>query len=91
MLPFRLVFTNSVAAEAVLRSYFLESNPSLTFCDADAADAETPLKPSELQVLRAQYEKEGEYVGIQTKFNYAWVRLHHDSWYFVARLSVNFE
>ncbi|KAF2762353.1 mitochondrial fission 1 protein [Pseudovirgaria hyperparasitica] len=37
-----------------------------------AADAESPLKPEELQVLRAQYEKEGDYVGIQTKFNYAW-------------------
>ncbi|KIW90164.1 mitochondria fission 1 protein [Cladophialophora bantiana CBS 173.52] len=37
-----------------------------------AADAESPLKPVELQVLRAQYEKEGEYVGVQTKFNYAW-------------------
>jgi len=37
-----------------------------------AADAESPLKPAELQVLRSQYEKEGEYVGIQTKFNYAW-------------------
>ena len=24
-------------------------------------------------MLRAQYEKEGEYVGLQTKFNYAWV------------------
>lgn len=33
----------------------------------------SPLKPEELQVLRGQYEKEGEYVGIQTKFNYAWV------------------
>lgn len=33
----------------------------------------SPLKPDELQVLRAQYEKEGEYVGVQTKFNYAWV------------------
>ncbi|KAL1618768.1 Mitochondrial fission 1 protein [Neofusicoccum ribis] len=32
----------------------------------------SPLKPEELQVLRSQYEKEGEYVGIQTKFNYAW-------------------
>lgn len=31
------------------------------------------LRPEELQVLRAQYEKEGQYVGIQTKFNYAWV------------------
>ncbi|KAG6031828.1 mitochondrial membrane protein, partial [Claviceps citrina] len=31
-----------------------------------------PLNPSELQVLRAQYEKEGDMVGIQTKFNYAW-------------------
>lgn len=40
---------------------------------ADAADVESPLKPDELQVLRAQYEKEGEYVGLQTKFNYAWV------------------
>jgi hypothetical protein len=39
----------------------------------DAADVESPLKPEELQVLRAQYEKEGEYVGLQTKFNYAWV------------------
>lgn len=33
----------------------------------------SPLKPAELQILRAQYEKEGNYVGIQTKFNYAWV------------------
>lgn len=40
----------------------------------DAVDAETPLKPSELGVLRAQYEKEGDMVGVQTKFNYAWVR-----------------
>ncbi|CAG8892322.1 unnamed protein product [Penicillium egyptiacum] len=42
------------------------------FAALDAADAESPLKPAELQVLRAQYEKEGDYVGIQTKFNYAW-------------------
>jgi hypothetical protein len=41
----------------------------------DAADVESPLKPEELQVLRDQYEKEGEYVGLQTKFNYAWVRI----------------
>lgn len=34
----------------------------------------SPLDPEELQVLRAQYEKEGAYVGIQTKFNFAWVR-----------------
>jgi hypothetical protein len=34
----------------------------------------SPLKPSELQVLLAQYSKEGEFVGVQTKFNYAWVR-----------------
>lgn len=40
----------------------------------DAADADSPLKSDELQVLRAQYEKEGYYVGVQTKFNYAWVR-----------------
>jgi mitochondrial fission 1 protein len=41
----------------------------------DPADTPTrPLNPSELNVLRAQYEKEGEMAGIQTKFNYAWVR-----------------
>ncbi|MCJ1282255.1 hypothetical protein MMC26_001578 [Xylographa opegraphella] len=28
--------------------------------------------PEELQVLREQYEKEGDFVGVQTKFNYAW-------------------
>ncbi|KAL9615442.1 MAG: hypothetical protein Q9167_000120 [Letrouitia subvulpina] len=33
---------------------------------------DSPLKPEELHVLRAQYEKEGYYVGVQTKFNYAW-------------------
>lgn len=33
----------------------------------------SPLKADELNVLRAQYEKEGEFVGVQTKFNYAWV------------------
>ena len=32
------------------------------------------MKPAELQVLRSQYESEGEHVGIQTKFNFAWVR-----------------
>lgn len=42
----------------------------------DAADADSPLKADELQVLRAQYEKEGYYVGVQTKFNYAWVNLY---------------
>ena len=35
----------------------------------------SPLKPAELQVLRTQYEKEGDYVGVQTKFNFAWVCL----------------
>jgi fission 1 protein len=39
-----------------------------------ALDAETPLNASELDVLRAQFEKEGEMAGVQTKFNYAWVR-----------------
>jgi hypothetical protein len=44
---------------------------SLKFIGSDILTS--PLKPAELQVLRAQYEKEGEYVGVQTKFNYAWV------------------
>ena len=36
-------------------------------------DLHSPLRQDELQVLRAQYEKEGQFVGVQTKFNYAWV------------------
>ncbi|KAL9594643.1 MAG: hypothetical protein Q9219_006927 [cf. Caloplaca sp. 3 TL-2023] len=44
----------------------------MAFLLPDAADAESPLKAEELQVLRAQYDKEGHYVGVQTKFNYAW-------------------
>jgi fission 1 protein len=39
----------------------------------------SPLKPAELQVLRAQYEKEGEHVGVQTKFNFAWVSVEDDA------------
>ncbi|KAL0074740.1 mitochondria fission 1 protein [Phycomyces blakesleeanus] len=35
-------------------------------------EAETPLSPAELQVLKKQFEREGEYVTTQTKFNYAW-------------------
>ncbi|ORX60457.1 mitochondrial fission 1 protein [Hesseltinella vesiculosa] len=35
-------------------------------------EAERPLTSAELEVLRRQFLKEGEYVNIQTKFNYAW-------------------
>ncbi|KHN97921.1 Tetratricopeptide repeat 11 Fission 1 protein [Metarhizium album ARSEF 1941] len=42
------------------------SSPDLT------VSPHRPLTPSELHVLRAQYEKEGDMVGVQTKFNYAW-------------------
>lgn len=45
---------------------------SLISTAADAADAESPLKDSELAVLRKQYEAEGQFVGVQTRFNYAW-------------------
>ncbi|CEH18621.1 mitochondrial fission 1 protein [Ceraceosorus bombacis] len=39
-----------------------------------ALDASTPLSPSELNVLRGQYEKEraSGHATTQTKFNYAW-------------------
>lgn len=47
-------------------------NPSW---DSSLIFSRSPLKPAELQVLRSQYEKEGDYVGVQTKFNYAWVCL----------------
>lgn len=51
---------------------FVGTPPRLAILTCGHPDS--PLKPAELQVLRAQYEKEGEYVGVQTKFNYAWVR-----------------
>ncbi|MCJ1278374.1 mitochondrial membrane protein [Puttea exsequens] len=44
----------------------------MMFLPSDAADADDPVTPDELAVLRAQYQKEGVHVGIQTKFNYAW-------------------
>lgn len=57
----------------------MESRGTDHICDDRCLFESSPLKPDELQVLRAQYEKEGEYVGVQTKFNYAWVRvLQHD-------------
>ncbi|BFZ59426.1 Mitochondrial fission 1 protein [Saitoella coloradoensis] len=39
-----------------------------------AADAETPLKEEEIEVLRRQYhhQLESNHVTVQTKFNYAW-------------------
>ncbi|KAG2223844.1 hypothetical protein INT45_012717 [Circinella minor] len=37
-----------------------------------AQEAEAPLSPAEVEVLRKQFVKEGEYVTVQTKFNYAW-------------------
>ncbi|KAF3942236.1 hypothetical protein ABW19_dt0201343 [Dactylella cylindrospora] len=43
-----------------------------------AADAESPLKDVELEVLRKQYEREGQYVSIQTKFNFAWGLIKSD-------------
>jgi mitochondrial fission 1 protein len=49
------------------------TNLSSDILDHTSKIPHSPLKPAELQVLRSQYEKEGEYVGIQTKFNYAWV------------------
>lgn len=46
----------------------------------DAADAESPLKESELQVLRSQYlkEQEAQHITVQTKFNYAWGLIKSD-------------
>ncbi|CAO3622827.1 unnamed protein product [Cunninghamella blakesleeana] len=35
-------------------------------------EVEKPLSTAELEVLRRQFIKEGEYVTVQTKFNYAW-------------------
>ncbi|ORY93007.1 mitochondria fission 1 protein, partial [Syncephalastrum racemosum] len=37
-----------------------------------AQEAEVILSPEELDVVRRQFLKEGEYVTTQTKFNYAW-------------------
>lgn len=38
----------------------------------------SPLKEAELAVLRKQYEGEGQFVGVQTKFNYAWGLIKSD-------------
>ncbi|KAL3955347.1 hypothetical protein ACCO45_010910 [Purpureocillium lilacinum] len=43
-----------------------------TYALASPQSVRLPLNASELNVLRAQYEKEGDMVGVQTKFNYAW-------------------
>jgi len=43
-----------------------------------AADAESPLKDQELEVLRKQFEREGQFVSVQSKFNYAWGLIKSD-------------
>ena len=55
-------------------------SPIVLHRETPPTDANRPLNASELNVLRAQYEKEGEMVGVQTKFNYAWVRTSSTSW-----------
>ena len=59
---------------AVRQTQQTQRGQSLAATPSRADTLASPLKPDELQVLRSQYEKEGEYVGVQTKFNYAWVR-----------------
>ena len=79
-LPCKCLFTSPVAPAYIFLLMFA--------CFTDAADAESPLKPAELDILRAQYEKEGDYVGVQTKFNYAWVRISHKPLYLTPDLSL---
>lgn len=66
-----LLFFKSVTvlAETPAELAMLRTLPRATYANSTPS----PLKPAELQVLRAQYEKEGEHVGVQTKFNFAWV------------------
>jgi hypothetical protein len=63
-----LGFLDAADAEAYVQSHASKM-------DRNANHSHRPLKADELHVLRSQYEKEGEYVGIQTKFNYAWACL----------------
>lgn len=46
-----------------------------------AVDAQSPLQPSELAVLRQQYLDESAkgWVSVQTKFNYAWGSVKSDN------------
>ncbi|TVY58517.1 Mitochondrial fission 1 protein [Lachnellula cervina] len=69
-LPCWLLFFKSVTvlAETPAELAMLRTLPRATYANSTPS----PLKPAELQVLRAQYEKEGEHVGVQTKFNFAW-------------------
>ena len=64
------------------------SKPPKPSC-ATLIDISSPLKPEELQVLRGQYEKEGDFVGVQTKFNYAWVScLRHFSAAYIVLITL---
>ncbi|GFP53583.1 mitochondrial fission 1 protein [Trichoderma asperellum] len=72
----RLRFTSNIATYASSKKPSQLTGPSNM---TDALDAETFVLPisyahavQKLSVLRAQFEKEGEMVGVQTKFNYAW-------------------
>jgi hypothetical protein len=62
------LFPDAIDAETMVpRTKQCPATPLLTqYCRS--------LNPAELSVLRAQYEREGDMVGVQTKFNYAWVR-----------------
>lgn len=60
----------SDAADADRYDASSKSDPGISVL---IVELRSPLKSSELKVLRDQYEKEGDYVGVQTKFNYAWV------------------
>ncbi|CAK7567763.1 MAG: Mitochondrial fission 1 protein [Sporothrix epigloea] len=60
-------------ATSVMRQY-LDMNKDKREVGSISSNSPGPvaLNPAELQVLRAQFEKEGDTVGVQTKFNFAW-------------------
>ncbi|KAK4089495.1 hypothetical protein Purlil1_6064 [Purpureocillium lilacinum] len=69
--PTSLSLPSDPAAAAMVAElpYALDAE---TYALASPQSVRLPLNASELNVLRAQYEKEGDMVGVQTKFNYAW-------------------
>lgn len=79
--PWEIIYHVSTASATIAQSQLTSSDAAdaerWTISQRDSISISTndssPLKPAELQVLRSQYEKEGDYVSVQTKFNYAWV------------------
>lgn len=65
------LFTFGTLATTSTWSLLHSSIPS-AYSNSDLVDIESPLSDEELYVLSQQYNNEGDFVSVQTRFNYAW-------------------